>query len=1101
MNIQKFKAPGSGRLITFNSDATNALLLADVSVEDLLSTIADYESVRIGEYWTDTVLSVSKSGTWLNGFQFSAGSPVYFSVALLKGALNSSSAGLALIEEARELSLERQSDIIKGLLPSSRADFISGKFRMPNAVLGPDFRAMASAAGNMGDFVDSLVSALNSNTCPKYHASRYIEILTMFWDRGWLLFPHTVVSWVANQKWNLVTSPLYSPRKHGMVSLANPFRKKSFSDIASIYVTTFFTVTDVDNAADLSPEIVAAYRPFAELDAQRRGKTREKIVDSTARVQAAANALLLLYNAANPTKAIAITRRPRTAPNPEMRRVDGRFRWLSTKNPQLSEWADAFRDYVSHLTTARVSGQIDSLNYFGDFLCSLERPPMPFELQRPAHVYDVTRVHQSTFSEYLRALDVKHKRRQDAFSRLRQFFDWYIDSVPIDDCRRLGFVNPFFTTDSFGSGRGAPGQTARDALPSYILNEMKAVITENDFAFSRKHCSNVTVFDNALGAMVNTWFPALPICLYLMLEAPIRAHQARWLDSGLLDERLFDVSADSERLNDSTSAIRGRREGALRLQGDVILSEKWLSLWINTNKTAIYDSVDVGYSIPYVSDQAAALITMMVEWQRRYMPPLAAPVSYFEFDDHISERTRLKGTGPQIAPLFRDPTSKDNNQPVSYARLGRFYTAVLEETQDRIRLKYGKSVTLIKEMPDGKVKWAVDLHTLRVSGITAMIESGVPLEVVSQFVAGHATLVMTLHYLKFSPKKLRQFLFEAHERMKNDTGFLESELFSDNLDVFRPFLLGQDGQGMGPGFDAFKEQSGLLSINAEGICPGTSCSTGGPAFKGGFGPVPGGQRCGLCRYWLTGPAHLLGQVASVNNLAYVIRKKGLKVAGLQDEKIEAEDAGDSRTARRLRDRIELLNRELAIDLEEWTARYNYASRSVELLDTYLASKASVEGSATQLPVLTRGSPMELKVTLEQSHEFALLDQITQMTDFVTGFANTEAGLEKNSVLSKMMAANGISPFLLSLDDDQAHEAGNLLSALVLQQVRAQELDDVLSGRTLLSDYPALDRTVRALGEHAKDIKLGGVPKLEEVAESARGARTGPSAEEREEMFG
>lgn len=1070
-------------------------------MEDLLSTIRDYESIRIGEYWTDTLLSVAKSGTSLNGFQYSAGNPVYFLVAALKGAFNSSRPGFALIEAARELSLERQSEIIKGLLPSCRNDLFSGKFRQPHAVLGPDFAAMATAAGNIRNFVDSLVSALNDNTCPAYHASRYIEILTAFWDRGWLLFPHTVVSWSANQKWKLITSPLYSPRKNGMVSRANPFQKKGFGDIASIYVTTFFATTDVDNVADLSSEIVAAYRPFAESDAVRRRTSSEKIVDASARVQAATNALLLLYNAENPTEAVVITRRARKIPSPESRRVDGKFRWLSTKNPQLSEWADAFRDYVAQLTTARVSGQIDSLNYFGDFLCSLELPPMPFKLRRVAHVYDVTRTHRNTFSEYLRQLKVKDKRRKDAFSRLRQFFDWYIDSASIDDRRSVGFVNPFFTTDSFGGGRDAPGQTARDALPSYILNEMKAVITENDFAFSRKHCSSVTVFDNQVGAMVNTWFPALPICLYLMLEAPIRAHQARWLDSGLLDERLLDASTGNERLNDSAFAIRGRREGSLRLQGDVILSEKWLSLWINTNKTAIYDSGDVGYSIPYVSDKAAALIGMMIDWQRRYMPALTAPVSYFKFDEHISERTRLKGTGPQIAPLFRDPTSKDNSQPVSYARLGRFYTAVLEETQNRIRLKYGKSVALIKEMPDGKTKWAVDLHTLRVSGITAMIESGVPLEVVSQFVAGHATLVMTLHYLKFSPKKLRQFLFEAHERMKNDTTFLESELFNENLDVFRPFLLGQDGQGIGPGFDAFKEQSGLLSINAEGICPGTSCSTGGPAFKGKFGPVPGGQRCGLCRYWLTGPAHLLGQVASVNNLAYVIRKKGLKVADLQDEKIEAEDAGDSRAARRLRDRIELLNRELAIDLEEWTARYNFASRSVELLDTYLASKASVEGSAKQLSVLTRGNEMELKVTLEQSHEFALLDQITQMSDFVTGFSNTEAGLEKNNVLSKMMTANGIHPFLLSLNDAQAHEAGNLLSALVLQQVRAQELDALLSGRTLLSDYPALDRTVRALGEHAKDIKLGGVQRLEEVAESARGGRTASSEEEREEMFG
>lgn len=90
------------------------------------------------------------------------------------------------------------------------------------------------------------------------------------------------------------------------------------------------------------------------------------------------------------------------------------------------------------------------------------------------------------------------------------------------------------------------------------------------------------------------------------------------------------------------------------------------------------------------------------------------------------------------------------------------------------------------------------------------------------------------------------------------------------------------------------------------------------------GPVPGGRRCSLCRYWLTGPAHLLGQVAAVNNLAYAIRKKGLEVASLNEARLDAEDSGNQRKARELRDRVDVLNRELAIDVDEWAARYRYA---------------------------------------------------------------------------------------------------------------------------------------------------------------------------------
>jgi hypothetical protein len=82
-------------------------------------------------------------------------------------------------------------------------------------------------------------------------------------------------------------------------------------------------------------------------------------------------------------------------------------------------------------------------------------------------------------------------------------------------------------------------------------------------------------------------------------------------------------------------------------------------------------------------------------------------------------------------------------------------------------------------------------------------------------------------------------------------------------------------------------------------------------------------------------------------------------------------------------------------------------------------------------MLTASTSQELRVTLEEAHEFALLDQITQMSGFVTGFKNREAELEKNAILSQMLEKNGMKPFLLGLNQTQAHEAGNLLSAGVL----------------------------------------------------------------------
>ncbi|NER66722.1 hypothetical protein G3436_26325 [Pseudomonas sp. MAFF212427] len=161
----------------------------------------------------------------------------------------------------------------------------------------------------------------------------------------------------------------------------------------------------------------------------------------------------------------------------------------------------------------------------------------------------------------------------------------------------------------------------------------------------------------------------------------------------------------------------------------------------------------------------------------------------------------------------------------------------------------------------------------------------------------------------------------------------------------------------------------------------------------------------------------------MNNLAYTIRKKGLEIARLNDACIDAEDEGRQKEARRLRDRVDLLNRELEIDVSEWASRYDYAQQSLEKLSEYMEAKAKIiatdKGQMVPVPYLTKSDAFDLKITMEQSHEFALLDQITQLSKFTTGFTNREAEIDKHQILSKMMLANGISPFLLTLDQDKA----------------------------------------------------------------------------------
>lgn len=1064
MTVEHFRAPVSQRLVAFNNSDDDIALLEDISFDDIREHIVDYERTRIEEYWETVLIQDSQKGTWIRAFDNSGAYSIYFKAPVLQRMSGTSLRGPALWAHLRSLAIDEQRKRVLAIRPRTR-DELAPMMVHPHCIIGPDFTALLETAESPIAFLTQLKDAVqNQTTSERFHQIRYFELLIALWGKGLILFPLSISRWETNHKWMSFLNPRYAGDRGAIARSSIVKRRPNDSDLALCYISTAFAATDIQSSADFSAELLARLEVILTTLAEKRyPKEKSEKIWSKCRGRARSAVIWLrqVFNRDYPDQAIENERPERNdVPNNE-RRLNGKFDWLTTKRPELAVWSECFRKHIESTGRMRIEGLILNLNVLGDYLCTLENPPLsPWETVRNTHIYDASLKNENTFIEYLRGVDAKKSsaRANTILSSAHKFFEWVADFVVSSVIpEAISFKNPVHLTDK-ASKRSNNHKSTRDSLPPYIVNEMKEILVENDFEFGRsyKPCT-VKVYDNVTRSTTLAWDPSLTVCMYLLLETPLRSHQARWLDSGLLDESVLERSTMSYVKNDCPDAIVGRKEGALRVERDSLRSDKWLSLWVNTNKTAEYDSKTIGFNIPYVSEQLAALFAIQLDYQTRYLPPIKALVPYSDYKKDVRARLMLSAKLPQIAPLFRDSTTASQLKPLSYAKLRKFYTALLAETQRRIEIKYGQKLKLVTKSKNGTLRWAVDLHTLRISGITALIASGVPLEVVSQFVAGHQTLVMTLNYLKFSPAKLREFISIAHEKMKDDKDFVGSELFENYMEEFAPFMLGQDGAGTGPGYSALQEKTGILTITSEGICPGTSCDTGGPlaSDKHHFTPVPGGKRCGLCRYWLTGPPHLLGQVAAVNNLAFTIRKKGLEVAQLNDERIDAEESGNRSRARELRDRIDMLNRELGVDVNEWVARYRYAEKSVALMDDYLKAKATVKGESLPVPFLTAGSPSELKVTLESAHEFALLDQITQTSQFVTGFRNREAELEKHLILTKLMTANGMRPFLLELSADQAHEAGNMLSAMVLQQVQGQELDEVLDGHKPLSDYPAL----------------------------------------------
>jgi len=1069
--ITLHKAEKSGRLIALNMDPDSIAILRLPTIEEMDHILELHELAVLENLWSNTLLAERSEHHCLEAFVPRAASSSglrYFTHEAVNVHLNTEMIR-GLGERVRALSLDEQRKLLDKLWPRSRKEFEEiATLAAKTDLLGVDLRAELASTKDVKTFILSLQqrasagrSSDNDRSGP---AEQAIEVLTMLRAQGYLLLPASFRSWKSTAKWRVALNPIFAGAPASLMLevgsfLHKPNRQLNIATLGQVCVL----ISQLQSIDDLSPSLLEALEVTLTKVAIRPGHAR----DATA-------AFREMWNERYPTQAFKRIRTEKRKAESE-KRTSGQFGWLVQQQPLMTPWQEPLSRFVADREANSKQGVIADLNLFCDFLLTHPAPPLsPEETQRALHIRDVTFQNQNTLMRHLEQADLNSKRKTRVLSYVREFFDWYHDWLLASDKQTVAanFRNPVSAQDGFQSSGSSAGQTFRTALPSWLLRELRRTLTDNDFAFPKqvqKH-DMCTLRDRETGDIVSLWWPGTAIILTILLELPLRSHQARWLDSGEFDDVIYDLQAGKEIQNPNLRAVLGRREGCLRLLEDSLRQESWVGAYINTNKTALYREERRGYNIPFIPPELVTLLDSMRRWNKRYLPDLTSLVTYYEEGKGRQEFAAVDQSKlPQIAPLFRDPRSPDKNRPPSSDKVARLWLRVLRETQDRIKRERGVDIQLTEHNAAGKLVWKYDLHTLRVSGISSMIENGVPLEVVSEFVAGHKTLVMTLWYYKNSPGQLREVIAKAHETAQSESDFVGGSEFQENIERFSPFLLSKNAlQRLEDGDEAYaalKQHTGLWSVSSDGICPGTSCASGGEydEANGRYGPVPGGRRCGLCRFWITGPAFLLGQMAEANNLIYGIRKKALQLKEARNEIIDHEDAGKTGLARQARSRVEALERELGIDLAEWQSRHAYAMQSSALLDEYIKARRDLTSdTAVPAPLLTANNESELRLTLEQTDEFVLLEHVTQMSNVLPGFKNNEARLEKHMILSKVLSDNGLPPLLLNLDQKSAEEAANLLSSMLLQYVAAQDRERVLSGETKLRDIPALEAPLHSL---------------------------------------
>lgn len=749
------------------------------------------------------------------------------------------------------------------------------------------------------------------------------------------------------------------------------------------------------------------------------------------------------------------------------------FEWATDKGPQLAEWASLCHRWVEiatgNLVTKRTAGT-HLLRHLAEFE---DEVPTPLQYCRRDYRAPVA------FREWIDAKadlgSAEHRARM--MNTTADMFDWLLsEKLTLTDDYGHPVVSPEHCNPITRVAKTAnPAQTHREAMPVRYINELVSILTENDMAWPKQQLTDYFSFYNKVEQRwERIWSPVRVILLLVKLHLPLRTFQVRVLDSGERDPEIYRKGQWIP--NDGPFAPRqsasASRKGFLRRFDDTKVLRTFTGFYINTNKTAdrLKDAEDRGYEIPWQHQQVIDWIEYLRDWQMRYNP-VDTPISWGDVNEQElrarHSKSKLADRG-EVMFLFRDPCAPDPRYPIRGSRLSAFWNGLMDELERRVAargevLPNGDKIAFVKtRQSTGRAGSPVyDLHTLRVSLLTAYAtDGGVPIEILSKCVAGHASLLMTLYYIKTGPAYITEQLAIAQERIaeKEKESFVRFMLDAKlgEINESAAFL-----DGAGP--DAIMASSpGSWVVNDKGICPvgGSRCSVGGPKVTSAkervsdYAPVPGGPKnCVRCRFFITGPAFLGGLVAHFNVQGYHLMEVSKKfrdqsdaIQQIENEMLAAERSGSLNFDSKKLDLAYERRDQLMKQVDDLAANWHDAYKLIERCKAIMASK----NDPGALNLVLSGSQADLEVAIEMTTDFDLINAVCQVANVYPAEDATMASLRRARLLDAMLAKNACRPIFAELTDDEALRVGNEFVTFLQARVGRAGAAELLEGRRVLN---------------------------------------------------
>jgi hypothetical protein len=660
--------------------------------------------------------------------------------------------------------------------------------------------------------------------------------------------------------------------------------------------------------------------------------------------------------------------------------------------------------------------------------------------------------------------------------------------------RVAGAANPFADIE-FDGGGVRPTESVKPPLAYQYVNAVKnwivpeAATSFSDLKNAQKFSVDYYEVDKTLldfddpdciykesGGKYFIWYPGLWMALYALVSVPARGRQIMYNDSGEGDEYYVDIQDGKAVwvINGSHLAQKGEQNGFVtHAEGDV-----W-GMHFTSNKTSYSGA---GYDVPWIPEKLVYWLTKLRKWQSKYNP-ITRPTQWVD----CAKRTNLsrkqlerkgsncflfRGFGEDQPPIFAGPMTSRLAAALYFIQPAGLKLATFEGGGDHsVIARYQSRFTP---------------HSMRVSLITAYVmDFGMPIEIIMK-VVGHASIVMSIYYVKIGTAKMRQVMAEGEKRALLDQAADAQMMIEQNrLDELTHKMVANSDEALQA---LMTGTAGAQLVRDFGVCPyaGTRCDDGGEfLMSNAWTPAPAGylgiQNCPRCRHLVTSPVFLGGLVALWNEISLrvnlysekygdidrKVEQHRNKVQELDYLEIEMEEAGkefDSRERLRIESAIRKLQGELegvAKKMDMFLCDMQAVTKLIDDCKIVLREQAVTNGDAPDsddILQLIVHEQSELKVEFEETSLFQQLNEVCVNATIYQSSSAEFATPRRSQMIDRMTMLNNIRPVMCNLSEREQLVLGNQVTNFFFNRLKSWErVDSIINGTLLLEDLSGAER--------------------------------------------